>query len=66
VLQEIVRRFGGDHALRSYATIRLGEAYERLGSASKAKELYEELLRRDCNDAYRKQAQEHLDALGRL
>jgi TolA-binding protein len=66
VLHEVVRRFGGDRQLRSTATIRLGEAYERLGSTARAKEVYQELLRRDCNDAFKKQAQEHLDALGRL
>jgi TolA-binding protein len=65
-LQELVRRFGGDQALRSLASIRLGEAYERLGSTAKARDVYQDLLRRDCGGTYRKRAQEHLEALGRL
>jgi TolA-binding protein len=66
MLEELVSRFGGDENLKSRARIALGEAYERLGFIQKARESYEEILRRYCDERYKKQAQEHLQALGKL
>lgn len=66
LLQEIIRRFGGDQKLRGMMTIRLGEVFERAGATGRARETYQEIIRRACDDEFRKQAQEHLDALGRI
>lgn len=63
LLELVITRSRADVGLRHQTLLRLGETYERLGAADKARGVYEEILRRSCNDAYVNTARERLAGL---
>jgi|GEM_PF-2278144 len=72
-LQDAIGRYdriagqdGMDMRTKIRALIASGKAYELLGLPARARETYERVLRNCCEDSLKKQAEEHIQALGKL
>lgn len=64
--ESIIGRYGHDGRTSHRALISAGQMYERLGETEKARESYERILRKSCDENLRKQAEEHIQALRKL
>lgn len=64
--ENIAGRHERDSRTTYRALIAAGQLYEKLGETEKARESYERILRKSCDENLRKQAEEHIQALRKL
>ncbi len=64
-LEDILARFGSNNDLRDSAQLAAAVVYERMGQVGRARTVYQEIIKRNCDGAARNQAEVSLERLGK-